>query len=145
MKKMKNTEVFVINQAAPIDGLLKTEDEHASDWAGESSECKCNVNDDLQEMDGINCCGAKSKCKKLRRNRTVFTELQLMGLERRFDSQKYLSTPDRYVFLIFDFINNRFFLSHKGWFSTGTWTDSTASQNLVPKSKNEMEKTGKTK
>lgn len=33
--------------------------------------------------------------RKMRRNRTVFTELQLMGLERRFDSQKYLSTPDR--------------------------------------------------
>lgn len=25
----------------------------------------------------------------------MFTELQLMGLERRFDKQKYLSTPDR--------------------------------------------------
>lgn len=33
--------------------------------------------------------------RKNRRNRTVFTELQLMGLERRFDGQKYLSTPDR--------------------------------------------------
>ncbi|XP_074599767.1 uncharacterized protein LOC141854110 [Brevipalpus obovatus] len=33
--------------------------------------------------------------RKVRRNRTVFTELQLMGLERRFDTQKYLSTPDR--------------------------------------------------
>ena len=36
-----------------------------------------------------------SSQRKIRRNRTVFTELQLMGLERRFDSQKYLSTPDR--------------------------------------------------
>ncbi|KPM11541.1 homeobox protein BarH-like protein 1-like protein [Sarcoptes scabiei] len=36
-----------------------------------------------------------SRSRKIRRNRTVFTELQLMGLERRFDSQKYLSTPDR--------------------------------------------------
>ncbi|CAL4196214.1 unnamed protein product, partial [Meganyctiphanes norvegica] len=33
--------------------------------------------------------------KKCRRSRTVFTELQLAGLERRFDAQKYLSTPDR--------------------------------------------------
>ncbi|KAH9369200.1 hypothetical protein HPB48_016915 [Haemaphysalis longicornis] len=33
--------------------------------------------------------------RRARRNRTVFTEGQLMGLERRFDSQKYLSTPDR--------------------------------------------------
>ena len=38
---------------------------------------------------------AAKKRRKNRRNRTVFTELQLMGLERRFDSQKYLSTPDR--------------------------------------------------
>lgn len=37
----------------------------------------------------------EKKRRKNRRNRTVFTELQLMGLERRFDSQKYLSTPDR--------------------------------------------------
>ncbi|KAK4288349.1 hypothetical protein Pmani_038618 [Petrolisthes manimaculis] len=40
--------------------------------------------------------------KKCRRSRTVFTdpcpppsELQLAGLERRFEAQKYLSTPDR--------------------------------------------------
>ncbi|XP_023791494.1 homeobox protein BarH-like 1 [Cyanistes caeruleus] len=35
------------------------------------------------------------KAKKGRRSRTVFTELQLMGLEKRFEKQKYLSTPDR--------------------------------------------------
>ena len=33
----------------------------------------------------------KRKQRKNRRNRTVFTERQLMGLETRFDSQKYLS------------------------------------------------------
>ncbi|XP_076066056.1 uncharacterized protein LOC143039704 [Oratosquilla oratoria] len=33
--------------------------------------------------------------KKCRRSRTVFTEMQLVGLERRFEAQKYLSTPDR--------------------------------------------------
>lgn len=38
---------------------------------------------------------AGSKSKKGRRSRTVFTELQLMGLEKRFEKQKYLSTPDR--------------------------------------------------
>lgn len=38
-----------------------------------------------------------SKSKKGRRSRTVFTELQLMGLEKRFEKQKYLSTPDRYT------------------------------------------------
>ncbi|KAM7402739.1 hypothetical protein PAMP_017953 [Pampus punctatissimus] len=38
-----------------------------------------------------------SKTKKGRRSRTVFTELQLMGLEKRFEKQKYLSTPDRWV------------------------------------------------
>ncbi|KAM9364386.1 homeobox protein BarH-like 1 [Pholidichthys leucotaenia] len=36
-----------------------------------------------------------AKTKKGRRSRTVFTELQLMGLEKRFEKQKYLSTPDR--------------------------------------------------
>ena len=35
------------------------------------------------------------KPKKCRRSRTVFTDLQLMGLEKRFETQKYLSTPDR--------------------------------------------------
>lgn len=38
---------------------------------------------------------AGAKAKKGRRSRTVFTELQLMGLEKRFEKQKYLSTPDR--------------------------------------------------
>lgn len=33
--------------------------------------------------------------KKCRRTRTVFTDMQLIGLEKRFESQKYLSTPDR--------------------------------------------------
>ncbi|KAL4646375.1 homeobox protein BarH-like 1 [Arapaima gigas] len=37
----------------------------------------------------------ESKLKKGRRSRTVFTELQLVGLEKRFEKQKYLSTPDR--------------------------------------------------
>nr|XP_023660764.1 homeobox protein BarH-like 1 [Paramormyrops kingsleyae] len=37
----------------------------------------------------------ESKTKKGRRSRTVFTELQLVGLEKRFEKQKYLSTPDR--------------------------------------------------
>ncbi|KAK8736568.1 hypothetical protein OTU49_005081 [Cherax quadricarinatus] len=36
-----------------------------------------------------------TSAKKCRRSRTVFTELQLVGLERRFEAQKYLSTPDR--------------------------------------------------
>lgn len=50
--------------------------------------------DDDQDDAGVD---AHDECnvRKIRRNRTVFTELQLMGLERRFDSQKYLSTPDR--------------------------------------------------
>ncbi|KAM4885560.1 homeobox protein BarH-like 2 [Sylvia borin] len=33
--------------------------------------------------------------KKPRRSRTIFTEIQLMGLEKKFQKQKYLSTPDR--------------------------------------------------
>ncbi|XP_036392398.1 homeobox protein BarH-like 2 [Megalops cyprinoides] len=36
-----------------------------------------------------------SRQKKPRRSRTIFTELQLMGLEKKFQKQKYLSTPDR--------------------------------------------------
>ncbi|XP_076137695.1 homeobox protein BarH-like 2 isoform X2 [Alosa pseudoharengus] len=39
-------------------------------------------------------CGA-ARLKKPRRSRTIFTELQLMGLEKKFQKQKYLSTPDR--------------------------------------------------
>ncbi|XP_072342945.1 homeobox protein BarH-like 2 isoform X1 [Scyliorhinus torazame] len=36
-----------------------------------------------------------SRLKRPRRSRTIFTELQLMGLEKKFQKQKYLSTPDR--------------------------------------------------
>ncbi|XP_069752180.1 homeobox protein BarH-like 2 isoform X3 [Narcine bancroftii] len=35
------------------------------------------------------------RLKKPRRCRTIFTEFQLMGLEKKFQKQKYLSTPDR--------------------------------------------------
>lgn len=38
-----------------------------------------------------------SRLKKPRRSRTIFTELQLLGLEKKFQKQKYLSTPDRSV------------------------------------------------
>lgn len=37
------------------------------------------------------------RMKKPRRSRTIFTEVQLMGLEKKFQKQKYLSTPDRSV------------------------------------------------
>ncbi|XP_061416411.1 homeobox protein BarH-like 2 [Lethenteron reissneri] len=38
----------------------------------------------------------RDRCaKRLRRNRTVFTESQLACLETKFEKQKYLSTPDR--------------------------------------------------
>ncbi|CAF1541364.1 unnamed protein product, partial [Didymodactylos carnosus] len=33
--------------------------------------------------------------RRCRRTRTVFSDAQLMGLEKRFETQKYLSTPDR--------------------------------------------------
>ncbi|NWW36062.1 BARX2 protein, partial [Panurus biarmicus] len=36
-----------------------------------------------------------ARSKKPRRSRTIFTEIQLMGLEKKFQKQKYLSTPDR--------------------------------------------------
>lgn len=53
---------------------------------------------DMESVDPTN--GSQDvSSRKVRRNRTVFTELQLMGLETRFDSQKYLSTPDRSVSL----------------------------------------------
>ncbi|XP_057204681.1 homeobox protein BarH-like 2 isoform X1 [Triplophysa rosa] len=35
------------------------------------------------------------RLKKPRRSRTIFSELQLLGLEKKFQKQKYLSTPDR--------------------------------------------------
>ncbi|KAJ6223555.1 hypothetical protein RDWZM_002100 [Blomia tropicalis] len=86
-KKMKSLELN-------IDDPSMVQPEHSkSDWQSEDVECNCEETDDLDN--GNPHCAAQSKCRKLRRNRTVFTELQLMGLERRFDSQKYLSTPDR--------------------------------------------------
>uniref|UniRef100_H2ZBF5 Homeobox domain-containing protein n=1 Tax=Ciona savignyi TaxID=51511 RepID=H2ZBF5_CIOSA len=36
-----------------------------------------------------------ANARKCRRSRTVFTENQLIALEKRFEHQKYLSTPDR--------------------------------------------------
>lgn len=111
LKKAKNAKEALANQAIPSGDLGKIEEVELDlslrndlNWTTESSECKCDIND--EQEDGVNSCGAKSKCKKLRRNRTVFTELQLMGLERRFDSQKYLSTPDRYTTLNYLCKNN---------------------------------------
>jgi len=36
-----------------------------------------------------------SKHSRRRKARTVFSDQQLNGLEKRFDGQKYLSTPER--------------------------------------------------
>lgn len=44
------------------------------------------------ERDADKLTAALSKC---RRSRTVFTELQLLGLEKKFESNKYLSTAER--------------------------------------------------
>ncbi|CAI4229677.1 unnamed protein product [Auanema sp. JU1783] len=38
---------------------------------------------------------ATSKSYRRRKARTVFSDLQLQGLERRFETQRYLSTPER--------------------------------------------------
>lgn len=38
---------------------------------------------------------ASGQQRKSRRNRTVFTERQLIGLEQRFDCQKYLSVRNK--------------------------------------------------
>lgn len=37
-----------------------------------------------------------SSCNKRRKARTVFSDHQLNGLERRFEGQRYLSTPERF-------------------------------------------------
>lgn len=36
-----------------------------------------------------------SKSYRRRKARTVFSDAQLQGLERRFEAQRYLSTPER--------------------------------------------------
>ncbi|XP_019723779.1 homeobox protein BarH-like 1 [Hippocampus comes] len=64
-----NLHVGVPSHHLPLDPHLRGKLDHGSDGTGKS--------------------------KKGRRSRTVFTELQLMGLEKRFEKQKYLSTPDR--------------------------------------------------
>ncbi|KAL4660641.1 homeobox protein BarH-like 2 [Arapaima gigas] len=38
---------------------------------------------------------AAPECRKRHRSRTIFSQLQLVSLEKKFQRQKYLSTPDR--------------------------------------------------
>lgn len=49
-----------------------------------------SLSESEREADKLN--SVLSKC---RRSRTVFTELQLLGLEKKFESNKYLSTTER--------------------------------------------------
>lgn len=39
--------------------------------------------------------GEVAKHYRRRKARTVFSDLQLTGLEKRFEAQRYLSTPER--------------------------------------------------
>ncbi|TMS32622.1 hypothetical protein L596_000439 [Steinernema carpocapsae] len=40
---------------------------------------------------------SSSKSYRRRKARTVFSDQQLQGLEKRFETQRYLSTPDGYI------------------------------------------------
>ncbi|XP_064470121.1 homeobox protein BarH-like 1 [Ornithodoros turicata] len=68
----------------------------AADHRGTTlADAENGVTDSPEGLSRQTLSGSAESARKARRNRTVFTEGQLMGLERRFDSQKYLSTPDR--------------------------------------------------
>lgn len=49
----------------------------------------------FQSLQGLFSHDASSKHCRRRKARTVFSDQQLNGLEKRFDVQKYLSTPER--------------------------------------------------
>ncbi|XP_041030351.1 homeobox protein BarH-like 2 [Carcharodon carcharias] len=66
------------------------------------SPAPCSSQTDPAALGNISPAGSEcesdqsiARLKKPRRSRTIFTELQLMGLEKKFQKQKYLSTPDR--------------------------------------------------
>lgn len=63
-----------------------------------SADYSKKVSHNSNEIQQTKSCSAKNNKDHIlhsRRNRTIFYEYQLIGLERRFDSNKYLTTADR--------------------------------------------------
>ncbi|OTF80595.1 homeobox protein BarH-like protein 1-like protein [Euroglyphus maynei] len=86
---------MIINMSNEIIQQQQHDSNCSMKLSGQSSDSNDDQDQAVAIKPSINCRSHSQKYRKIRRNRTVFTELQLMGLERRFDSQKYLSTPDR--------------------------------------------------
>jgi Homeodomain len=64
----------------PVGSLFRPEVRYMTSSSGASSV--------LSKLHG-------GSCSRRRKARTVFSDQQLSGLEERFETQKYLSTPER--------------------------------------------------
>ncbi|XP_022688848.1 barH-like 1 homeobox protein [Varroa jacobsoni] len=85
--------LWTSTQLVAYEGLYTNENNSSMDISSKNISTPDTPDDQIDLSDPNRL--SPSLLRKNRRNRTVFTEVQLMGLERRFDMQKYLSTPDR--------------------------------------------------
>ncbi|XP_050990567.1 homeobox protein BarH-like 2 [Labeo rohita] len=76
-----------ISQASPHLPLLSPQHPLSSEPSASETPVSISSESDTEH--------STPRLKKPRRSRTIFTELQLLGLEKKFQKQKYLSTPDR--------------------------------------------------